>query len=378
MRRIPAGPVVVPEDDRRDILQSIDAVLESGQLTLGSHGEAFEAEFARLVGVRHAVAVNSGTSALEIALRALGAEGREVVVPTNTFFATPAAVLHAGGRVRFADVDPRTLMLDLPQLEDALTPETAGVIVVHIGGMIAPAVEAIGELCRARGLWLLEDAAHAHGSSHQGQQAGSFGVAGAFSFYPTKVMTSGEGGMIVTDDRRLYEEALIYRDQGKAGFHANVHTRLGYNWRMSELHAIVGASQLRRLPEFIEARRRVAQAYDKALAKSSWFEPLVEPVGARSNYYKYVVLLRQPTDRAALKRDVRERFGVGLAGEVYELPCHRQPIFEGVSDRPLSGAEGACASHVCLPISARMTPEDAAYVAESMESAMEQLVGTAS
>lgn len=378
MRRIPSAPVVVPEDDRRDILQAIDGVLESGQLTLGRHGEAFEADFARLVGVRYAVAVNSGTSALEIVLRALGVEGREVVVPTNTFFATPAAVLHAGGRVRFADVDPRTLMLDAARLDAAMTPETAGVILVHIGGTIAPAVEAIGEMCRARGLWLLEDAAHAHGSTFAGSAAGSFGVAGAFSFYPTKVMTSGEGGMMVTDDRRLYEEALVYRDQGKAGFHANVHTRLGYNWRMSELHAIVGASQLRRLPEFIEARRRVAQAYDQALAQSEWYEPLGEPADARSNYYKYVVFLRKPIDRAALKREARERFGVGLAGEVYELPCHRQPVFEELSGRSLPGAERACAAHICLPISARMTPDDAAYVSASLESAVEDVVGKTS
>ena len=117
---------------------------------------------------------------------------------------------------------------------------------MHIGGMVAPDIEAIVDLCRTRGLWLVEDAAHAHGSTFNGRGAGSFGVAGTFSFYPTKVMTSGEGGMIVTNDRRIYDEALVYRDQGKSGFTANIHTRLGYNWRMSELHAIVGLSQLRR------------------------------------------------------------------------------------------------------------------------------------
>lgn len=370
------GPIYFPDEDRHEILAAIDGALQSGQLTLGQHGRTFETEFARLTGVEHAVAVNSGTSALEIVLRALGVDGLEVVVPTNTFFATPAAVLHAGGRVRFADVNPGTLMLDADTLEAALTPATAGVIVVHIGGMVTPDIDAIVDLCRRRGLWLLEDAAHAHGSTLEGRVAGSFGVAGTFSFYPTKVMTSGEGGMIVTNDRRIYDEALVFRDQGKAGFHANVHTRLGYNWRMSEVHAIVGVTQLRRLPEFIEARRRVARAYDRALERSEWFTPQVEPARSRSNYYKYVAFPRQDIDRTALKLALRERFGVGLAGEVYELPCHRQPVFEQYDDRRLPQSEQACASHICLPMSARMTTDEAEAVAAALEAAVAELAGT--
>src|SRR5205814_1065807 len=129
-----------------------------------------------------------------------------------------------------------------------------GVVLVHIGGLVTPDIDAIQALCRARGLWVVEDAAHAQGSSHGGRQAGSFGTAASFSFYPTKVMTSGEGGMIVTDDDRIAEEARIYRDQGKAGFLTNFHTRLGNNWRMSEVHAVIGLSQLARLDEFIAHR----------------------------------------------------------------------------------------------------------------------------
>jgi dTDP-4-amino-4,6-dideoxygalactose transaminase len=364
--KISAAPIWFPEEDRREILAAIDDVLVSGQLTLGRHGRAFEDEFAKLVGVKHAIAVNSGTSSLEIIFRALDVEGREVIVPTNTFVATAAAVMHAGGRVRFADVDPATLCLDARRLEAALTPATAGVVVVHIGGMITPDIERIAELCRARGLWLVEDAAHAQGATYLGRQAGAFGVAGSFSFYPTKVMTSGEGGMIVTDDDRIAEEALIYRDQGKAGFYANVHTRLGYNWRMSELHAVVGLSQLRRLPEFIDARRKIAAVYDRALGGSEALAPLVPPAGSMSNYYKYVVFLRRPIDRAELKKRLRETHGVPLTGEVYELPCHKQPVFEALAPMPLPDAERACASHICLPMSPRMTAEEAEFVASTL------------
>ncbi len=375
--RIEAGPIYFPDEDRRQILAAVDEVLQTGQLTLGQNGRTFETEFAKIAGVEHAVSVNSGTSALEIVLRVLGVDGKEVVVPTNTFFATPAAVLHAGGRLQFADVNPRTMMIDAETIEAALTPATAGVVVVHIGGMVAPDIEAIVDLCRTRGLWLVEDAAHAHGSTFNGRGAGSFGVAGTFSFYPTKVMTSGEGGMIVTNDRRIYDEALVYRDQGKSGFTANIHTRLGYNWRMSELHAIVGLSQLRRLKEFVEARREVAKAYGRALQGSEWLAPQKEPAESRSNYYKYVAFLRQDIDRAALKVALRERFGFGLAGEVYELPCHRQPVLEQYNSRPLPAAERVCASHICLPMSARMTTEEAEAVSAALESAVSELAGAA-
>ncbi len=365
--KVPAAGIYFPEEDRARILHAIDDALNTGQLTLGKHGKAFEEAFAVRVGVGHAVAVNSGTSALEIILRILGAERGEVVVPTNTFFATPAAVLHAGGRVRFADIDETSLCLSANTLRAALTPATVGVIVVHIGGLVAPDIREIAELCRERGIWLVEDAAHAQGSTAHGRQAGSFGRAAAFSFYPTKVMTSGEGGMIVTDDPMLAEEARVYRDQGKAGFTANVHTRLGYNWRLSELHAILGASQLARMEEFIGTRRRLARIYDAGLPKTSGVHPLRIPDGFESNYYKYVAVLPRGADRAAFKKQLREQFEVFLSGEVYELPCHEQPVFASLAgDEKFPVAEDLCRRHVCLPISAMMTDDQAHHVLDSL------------
>jgi dTDP-4-amino-4,6-dideoxygalactose transaminase len=248
-----------------------------------------------------------------------------------------------------------------------LTPTTVGVIVVHIGGLVAPDIGAIADLCRERGIWLVEDAAHAQGSTAHGRQAGSFGRAAAFSFYPTKVMTSGEGGMIVTDDAALAEEARIYRDQGKAGFTANVHTRLGYNWRLSELHAIVGVSQLSRLDEFIATRRRIAQIYDAGLPKIPEVHPVRVPSGFESNYYKYIAVLPRGADRAAFKKRLREEFEVFLSGEVYELPCHEQPVFAASArDEKFPIAEDLCRRHVCLPVSALMTDAQAHHVLDSL------------
>ena len=162
--------------------------------------------------------MSSGTSALETILRILAVEGGEVVVPTNTFFATVAAVAHAGGIPRLADVSSATLALSAETLEAALTAQTRAVILVHVGGVITPEVDAIRAICDRSGVTLIEDAAHAHGASFHGRPAGTFGEAAAFSFYPTKVMTSGEGGMITTADDFLREEAVVYRDQGKAAF----------------------------------------------------------------------------------------------------------------------------------------------------------------
>jgi perosamine synthetase len=369
--KVSGVPISFPDDDRRAILEAIDGILTSGKLTLGPHTEAFEQDYAKMIGVRHVIAVNSGTSALEIILRALDAAGKDVVVPTNTFFATPAAVLHAGARVVFADVDPATLTPDARRLEAAITPNTAGVIVVHIGGGVAPDIENIVALCKRRGLWLVEDAAHAQGATYGGRAAGTFGIASAFSFYPTKVMTSGEGGMIATDDSRLRDEALIYRDQGKASFTANIHTRLGYNWRMSELHAVLGKSQLGRLPEFIDARRKIAAVYDAGLVEHPRIAPMLEPAAGVGNYYKYVAFLREPIDRAALKTKLRERYGVPLTGEVYELPCHAQPVFAPFVSGRFLDAERACASHICLPMSPRMTADEAEYVVASLKAALE-------
>jgi perosamine synthetase len=364
--------VYFPPEDRAAILQQIDECLATGQLTLGKLGRQLEERFAAYLGVYHAVTVNSGTSAIEIPLRAMGVEGKEVLVAANSFFATAAAAIAAGASVRFIDCNPSTMAVDADLLRGAIGPETAGVIVVHIGGLVSPDIAELRKICDDEGVWMFEDAAHAHGSAHDGQMAGTFGAAGSFSFYPTKVMAGGEGGIIVTDDERIADEARIYRDQGKASFLTNLHTRLGYNWRMSEPHAAIALSQFGRLDEFIAHRQHVAARYDAALAPSA-LRPLSVPETARCNYYKYVAFLPDGVDRAALKQLLRDEYGVGLSGEVYDTPLHRQPVFEQWAVESLPGAEEICARHVCLPVSAVMTDDDVDYVVASLEAALERV-----
>src|SRR5438067_10104374 len=222
--RVPPARVTFPPEDRAEILARINDALVSGALTLGPNGRELEDQFAARHDVPHAVAVSSGTSALEIIFRALDVAGREVLVPANTFFATAAAAVHAGARVRFVDCDPLTMSFDLDDVAASIGPETAAIVAVHIGGLVSPAVPALAALCAQRGVSLVEDAAHAHGSALDNHPAGTFGVAAAFSFYPTKVVAGGEGGMIATNDASIADEARTYRDQGKGSFHANFHT----------------------------------------------------------------------------------------------------------------------------------------------------------
>ena len=348
----------------------IDQSLQDGSLTLGRRTRQFEEAFALRHQVPYAVAVSSGTSALEIIFRALAVQGKEVVIPTNTFFATAAAVVHAGGIPRLADVSPETLALSPETLEAALTPLTAVVVLVHIGGFITPEIDAIRSMCDARGIVLVEDAAHAHGASFEGRAAGTFGHAAAFSFYPTTVMTSGEGGMITTGDESLRDEAIVYRDQGKAGFLGGDHVRMGYAWRMSELHAAVGVVHLSHLDEAIATRRRIAARYDEALARQSGCQPLSIPAASVSNFYKYIVLLDPGIDRAELKRELSERMGVSLSGEVYASPLHRQPIFADLDQDAFPVADDVCARHICLPVHSDMTDDEADYVIESVASVL--------
>jgi perosamine synthetase len=386
---VPSARVVFPASDRAEITAAVTEILAGGTLTLGPYTRRFETAFAVAhTGLRpdsgshspppdppHAVAVASGTAALDIALRAIGVRGREVVVPANTFYATAAAVLQAGGRPVFADVDAATFALDAATTAAALTPRTAAVVVVHIGGLIPPQVDELRALCGERGIALVEDAAHAHGSTFEGRFAGSFGTAAAFSFYPTKVVTSGEGGMVLTSSEELAQEARIYRDQGKGAFTANHHVRLGSSWRMSELHAATGLAHLRRMGDFIARRRAVAARYDKALAGLDGLEPLAEPPGCRSNIYKYIALLPPGLDRARFRSELAQRFGVHLSGEVYDLPLHRQPVLADYAGPPLPVAEELAARHVCLPVHSDMTDSEVDEVLTAVVSVHHAVTG---
>jgi perosamine synthetase len=361
--KIPPLKVTFSRSDRREILRRIDAALASGYVVMGRNVEELEKEFGVRCGAKHAVAVSSGSSALEIAMRHLEVEGRDVLLPDLTFFSTASAVLFAGGRPRLADIDLRTFSVSVKTLEKRLTPRTSGVIVVHIGGIITPEIREIRRWCDDHGLWLIEDAAHAHGSALDGLSAGRFGLAGCFSFFSTKVMTSGEGGMIITDDDAFADKARLLRNHGKPEPWVSFHTHLGSNWRMNEFAAAAGLIQLRNLDKFIAHREKIAARYTRRLAGRPELEPVL-PVGP-SSWYKYIVLLDGGVNKARLKARLKER-GVSLSGEVYDVPLHRQPVLERFARSRFPAAEDAARRHICLPLYYGMTRAEADFVVDQL------------
>lgn len=364
---IPPVRVAFSEQDRREIGNRLDEILSTGMLAQGKYVSEFEQQWAAYVGCKHAVAVTSASSAIEAMMRILAVKDREVLVPDNTFAATAMGVVLAGGRIRLVDVDRATFSVGLDGVQSRCTADTAGVIVVHIGGIVTPEIGAIRRWCDERGLWLLEDCAHAHGSEWRGKRAGTFGRAGAYSFFATKVMTTAEGGMIVTDDDTLAEEARLMRNHGKPEAWVSWHIREGSNWRMSEINAIIGLAQLRRLDEFIAWREGIAGFYLRELRSMPELTAVLPQ--DRSSWYKFIVLLPPGVERVALKRRMRER-GVALSGEVYETPLHRQPIFAGAADGEFRVADDVCQRHICLPLYHGMGTDEAKFVVDTLRESL--------
>ncbi len=367
--RIPPVRIAFSKEDREEVLRRIELCLANGKVAQGENVQEFEEAFARYLGAKHAVAVSSGGAAIEVAMRLLNVRGREVLVPTNTFAATATGVLLAGGRVRLVDVDAKTFGVSLPTLEAAVTPQTVGVSVVHIGGMITSEIEAIRNWCHQRALWLFEDAAHAHGSNLNGRAAGRFGVAAAYSFFATKVMTSGEGGMLVTDDDDLAKRARGLRDYGKPDPWVSFHTEIGSNWRMPEFCAAVGVVHLRRLDEFVAWREKIAGLYTEWLRDVPGITPVL-PAG-RSSWYKYIVLLPAGVDRDRVKGAMKAK-GVGLSGGVYDTPLHQQPAFTGLANGRFPVADDVCSRHICLPIYYGMAEEEAQHVVDTLNEVLDR------
>lgn len=359
---VPPVRVVFDEALRAKIVAGITDCLLRGGVAAGRYVREFEEFWAAYTGCPHAVAVASGGSALEILMRALGVQGKDVLVPTNTFIATASAVIHAGGQPVFLDADPMTMGVSLAEIKKRRTPNTVGVMVVHIGGIITPEITTIAQWCRENALWLVEDAAHAHGSTWNGKRPGAFGTAAAYSFFATKVITSGEGGMIVCTDDGLADACRRYRDYGKPSPWESRHTVISGNGRMSDLAAVVGLEHARRLDDFIAERERIARRYTEAL--QDVLEPVLPP--GRSSWYKYIAYLPKGCDRAGVKGALKD-LGISLSGGVYDTPLHAQPVFKDTVDQTeYPVASDICARHICLPIFSGMTEEQVQHVIESV------------
>jgi perosamine synthetase len=361
-------------EDRARIHRGIDEIL-TGALSMGPNVQAFEREFSEVVGVSHAIAMNTCTSALEAALIGLGVQnGDEVIVPCETFIATGAAVHLVGGKPVFAEISEQTFCLDLEDVRRRVTPRTRGIIMVYMGGRIPEDIVSFREFCDDRGLFLIEDAAHAPGACLEGKMAGAFGHAGCFSFYPTKVITAGEGGMLTTDDDRLAEFARSFQHRGR-DFSApgEQYSRLGRNVRMTEMAALIGRVQLGHLQEYLAERRRVMRIYKREIQGDERIRAILPDDEDASTYWKIPVIIGAGYDRAAVTEELH-RAGI-FVDWAYQPPLHLQPVFRalyGMTEGDLPASEWLLSQHICLPCHPRISDEDARYVTGTLKSILDR------
>lgn len=352
---IPVAKPLVGAAERDAVIE----VLESGQLAQGPRVTSFEEAFANYTGARHAVAVTNGTAALVVALQANGVgPGDEVITTPFSFIATATSIIACGARPVFVDIDPFDLNLDPDRIEEAVTEQTKAIMPVHLYGHPAR-IEEIRELCDEFELALIEDAAQAHGAEHNGQRVGTFGTA-AFSFYPTKNMTTGEGGIITTNDEEVAERCRVIRNHGQARRY--YHETFGLNWRMTDLCAAIGLVQLDHLEAWTEARIQNAIALSERIERAE--TPRVRQ-GDRHVFHQYTV--RVSADRDAVQRKLETR-GVGSAVH-YPVPIHHQPIIQelGFGDADVPIAEQAAQTVLSLPVHPALEGADLEYIAETVD-----------
>ncbi|MGB2634568.1 MAG: DegT/DnrJ/EryC1/StrS family aminotransferase [Candidatus Acidiferrum sp.] len=368
-------PLSSPDITQAEI-DAVIAVLHSGRLSLGKKLEEFEAAFAGYIGVPHAAAVSSGTTALHLAIRALGiGEGDEVILPSFTFIAAANALRYERAAPVFIDIDRHTLNLDPQRIEEAITPRTRAILIVHTFGVPAE-MNPILEIARRRGLLVIEDACEALGAELGGKKTGAFGDAGVFGFYPNKQITTAEGGMVVTQSTEIAARIRSLRNHGRsASGTGSEHSELGYNYRLSELHCALGIEQLKRIESILRQRESVALGYHRRLHKCSALQlPLQEIPCGRISWFVYVV--RLPVGTTAKQREelIRRLASRGIETGRYFVPIHQQPAYEDVPVRmPLAVTESLASRMLALPFFNSITDSQLDEVCGALEEGLREL-----
>ncbi len=362
-RQIPLAQPWISDRER----ELVDQVLTSDILALGPFADAFEAGVAALAGRRFGVACNSGTAGLHMAIRALGIKDDDEVITTPfSFVASANAILYERARPVFVDIEEDSLGLDPNLVEAAATTRTAGILPVHVFGRPCR-IEAIEDLAATHGWHLVEDACEALGVHVGDRAAGSFGAASVFAFYPNKQITTGEGGVVVTDDPELATTFRSLRNQGRDEDGTWLrHVQLGYNYRLDELSAALGVAQLERIGELRAGRARVAAAYQAALGHVDWLRLPAAGQGEVVDWFVYVVRLDDPLDRSRIMEDLASQ---GVPSRPYFSPLHLQPLYvRELGHRPgdFPVTERIAATTLALPWSARLSDDDVGYVADAL------------
>lgn len=367
-RVIRAAQPFFNEKYKKRIAGDIDKILSSGRLIFGPFTSRFEEAFSRYHKCSHAIAVHSCSAALEITLRYIDVKGFEVIVPTNTFVATAFAVLRSGGKLVLCDIESEYCGLSLSVLKTKITSKTKAVIIVHIGGYMVPWLTEIKEFCKKKSIVLIEDVAHAHGARLDGKLAGTFGIAGCFSFYPTKIMTSGVGGCILTDDARLAGFARSLRHFGEGKGLGDIRHE-GCNWIMDEFRAVIAYYQLMALSGNLKKRRQIAGWYSEEFRGIKGICPVKVQRTQEPAYYRFLSFLELGHKKGSVLKSLRKDYYIE-AGSLYDPPVHRQPYFSREfhyrpKDFPV--AEEVLSRQIAFPMHPSLTHEDISYIAKALK-----------
>jgi len=356
-------------------IEAAVGVLRSGALRQGKQCDAFEQEFAAKTGARFAVANANGSAALHLAYMAFLEPGDEVLVPSFTFIATGSMVAMSGGRPVFCDIDPATFLMDLEDAERKVTPRTRAIAPVHLFGNACD-VEALEAFAKRHDLKIVWDAAQAHGAAYDGRDVGSFGDFVCYSFYPSKNMFVGEGGITCTDDEEYYKKLRYLRTHGQTGKY--YHTMMGLNYRMTDVEAAIGREQLKRLDEMLAVRRRNAAILNEGLRDVAGIRPQRQTPDTEHAWHQYCIVVEPEEfgcDRDVLAEGLKEK---GVASGVhYPRGLHQQPIFEEMyGTLELPATESLAERILALPVHHGLSEEEAHYVVEAVASvAQEKSIG---
>lgn len=357
-----------PEEDIEKILKETREILSGNKmLTMSEHVNEFEKQFSKYCGTEYGIATNSCTSALEISLSSLGLKpDDEVIVPVQTFIATGSSVLKAGAKIIFCDVD-NDFILDFEFMKKLVNEKTKAVIIVHFGGMITSDILKIKYYLRKRNVALIEDDAHAHGAMFRGIKAGNIGDFGCFSFFSTKIMATGEGGMITTNSKKKYEKCASIRSRGMdINIKGELFVNLGSNYRLTEFQALLGLYQLKRLEEFVGHRNKIARVYKKGL--SSFIKRrtvrIQEPAkDCRHAYWRFLVFLEEH-DRELIKEKLN-KLNIKADAPYYPL-LHNQPLFKEFTKTQYPNAEQLSLKHISLPIHMLINEKEAQFIVDKL------------
>ena len=345
-----------------DILSSDRPLGES------KYTKEFEERFAKMSDAKYALACSNGTTAIELALKSIGVYGKKVLMPSNTFFATSVAVTNAGGIIELLDMESNSFSIDVDDLKSKITPDVGAVIIVHIGGIISHNINKIVELCKNNNVPLVEDAAHAHFSLKGTHRAGVIGDVGTFSFFPTKVMTTGEGGIITTNNKELYDKMKSLKNFGRhlsdGGIIINPN---GNNFKINEFTSLLGCIELDRVTQRISERSYLLDRYKKNLEKTKYKVLSQKGRGVCANYKAIVIT---PMDGDWLKKYCKER-NITLTGEVYRIPVHQQPLYkEQFSSVDLPNTDYYSKHHVCPPLYPELSIQEVDYICDVLKQAL--------